>query len=227
MLPFYSPPTNRICDAASLIYRIIVNNILFLRQRPVLFMFEQYNERGEREYDIYSRLLKDRIIFITGRIDDHLSSSVIAQMLFLESQNPEKDIYLYICSPGGSINAGMAIYDTMQFIKPDVSTFCVGTAASMAAILLLAGTKGKRFALPHSEVMIHQPLGGYAGQASDVAIRAKNLLQAREDMYDVIVKHTGQKRDKVAADTDRDNYMTAAQALSYGIIDKVMTGREE
>ena len=187
----------------------------------------EQNERGEREYDIYSRLLKDRIIFITGRIDDQVSSSVIAQMLFLESQNPEKDIYLYICSPGGSINAGMAIYDTMQFIKPDVSTFCVGTAASMAAILLLAGTKGKRFALPHSEVMIHQPLGGYAGQASDVAIRAKNLLQAREDMYDVIVKHTGQKRDKVAADTDRDNYMTAAQALSYGIIDKVMTGREE
>ena len=187
----------------------------------------EQNERGEREYDIYSRLLKDRIIFITGGIDDHVSSSVIAQLLFLESQNPEKDIYIYINSPGGSINAGMAIYDTMQFIKPDVSTFCVGTAASMAAILLLAGTKGKRFALPHSEVMIHQPLGGYAGQASDVAIRAKNLLQAREDMYDVIVKHTGQKRDKVAADTDRDNYMTAAQALSYGIIDKVMTGREE
>ena len=148
-------------------------------------------------------------------------------MLFLESQDPDKDIFLYINSPGGSVTAGMAIYDTMQFVKPDVSTFCVGTAASMAAILLLAGTAGKRYALPHSEVMIHQPLGGFAGQASDVAIRANNLLQAREDMYDVIVKHTGQERDKVAADTDRDNFMTAAQALSYGIIDKVMTSREE
>lgn len=193
---------------------------------PIPSVIEQ-DERGERGYDIYSRLLKDRIIFITGSIDDQVSSSVIAQLLFLESQNPEKDIYLYINSPGGSVTAGMAIYDTMQFIKPDVSTFCVGTAASMAAILLLAGTKGKRFALPHSEVMIHQPLGGFVGQVSDVAIRANNLLQAREDMYDVIVKHTGQERDKVAADTDRDNFMTAAQALSYGIIDKVMTSREE
>lgn len=185
------------------------------------------DERGERGYDIYSRLLKDRIIFITGAIDDYMSSCVIAQLLFLESQDPDKDIFLYINSPGGSVTAGMAIYDTMQFVKPDVSTFCVGTAASMAAILLLAGTAGKRYALPHSEVMIHQPLGGFAGQASDVAIRANNLLQAREDMYDVIVKHTGQERDKVAADTDRDNFMTAAQALSYGIIDKVMTSREE
>ena len=193
---------------------------------PIPSVIEQ-DERGERGYDIYSRLLKDRIIFITGSIDDQVSSSVIAQLLFLESQNPEKDIYLYINSPGGSVTAGMAIYDTMQFIKPDVSTFCVGTAASMAAILLLAGTKGKRFALPHSEVMIHQPLGGFVGQVSDVAIRANNLLQAREDMYDVIVKHTGQEREKVAADTDRDNFMTAAQALSYGIIDKVMTSREE
>jgi len=193
---------------------------------PIPCVFEQ-DERGEREYGIYSRLLKDRIIFVTGGIDDQVSSTVIAQLLFLESQDPGKDITLYINSPGGSVTAGMAIYDTMQFIKPDVATICVGMAASMASILLMAGAKGKRFALPHSEVMIHQPLGGFAGQASDVAIRAKNLLQAREDMYDVIVKHTGQKREKVAADTDRDNFMTAAQALSYGIIDKVMTGREE
>ena len=181
---------------------------------------------GERSYDIFSRLLSDRIIFLTGPIDDATANVVIAQMLFLESANPDKDIHLYINSPGGSVTAGMAIYDTMQYIKPDVSTICIGSAASMASILLMAGTKGKRFALPHSEVMLHQPLGGCSGQASDIAIHAKNILRIREEMYDVIVSHTGQEREKVIADTDRDNYLTAHQALEYGIIDSVVSERE-
>ena len=181
---------------------------------------------GERSYDIFSRLLSDRIIFLTGPIDDATANVVIAQMLFLESANPDKDIHLYINSPGGSVTAGMAIYDTMQYIKPDVSTICIGSAASMASILLMAGTKGKRFALPHSEVMLHQPLGGCSGQASDIAIHAKNILRIREEMYDVIVSHTGQEREKVIADTDRDNYLTAYQALEYGIIDSVVSERE-
>ena len=190
----------------------------------VPFVIEQ-DRNSERSYDIFSRLLKDRIIFLTGPIDDATANVVIAQMLFLESDNPDKDIYLYINSPGGSVTAGMAIYDTMQYIKPDVSTICIGSAASMASILLMAGTKGKRFALPHSEVMLHQPLGGYSGQASDVAIHAKNILRIREEMYDVIVSHTGQEREKVIADTDRDNYLTAHQALEYGIIDSVVSER--
>lgn len=190
----------------------------------VPFVIEQ-DRNSERSYDIFSRLLKDRIIFLTGPIDDATANVVIAQMLFLESDNPDKDIYLYINSPGGSVTAGMAIYDTMQYIKPDVSTICIGSAASMASILLMAGTKGKRFALPHSEVMLHQPLGGYSGQASDIAIHAKNILRIREEMYDVIVSHTGQEREKVIADTDRDNYLTAHQALEYGIIDSVVSER--
>ena len=190
----------------------------------VPFVIEQ-DRNSERSYDIFSRLLKDRIIFLTGPIDDATANVVIAQMLFLESDNPDKDIYLYINSPGGSVTAGMAIYDTMQYIKPDVSTICIGSAASMASILLMAGTKGKRFALPHSEVMLHQPLGGYSGQASDIAIHAKNILRIREEMYDVIVSHTGQEREKVIADTDRDNYLTAQQALEYGIIDSVVSER--
>ena len=168
----------------------------------------EQNNRGERSYDIYSRLLKDRIVFLTGPITDEV--------------NPDKDIHLYINSPGGSVTAGMAIYDTMQYIKPDVSTICVGLAASMASILLMAGKKGKRYALPHSEVMIHQPLGGYEGQASDIAIHAKNILRIREEMYDVIVKHTGKTKEAVAADTDRDNFLTAKEALAYGIIDQVV-----
>ncbi len=190
----------------------------------VPFVIEQ-DRNSERSYDIFSRLLKDRIIFLTGPIDDATANVVIAQMLFLESDNPDKDIYLYINSPGGSVTAGMAIYDTMQYIKPDVSTICIGSAASMASILLMAGAKGKRFALPHSEVMLHQPLGGCSGQASDIAIHAKNILRIREEMYDVIVSHTGQEREKVIADTDRDNYLTAHQALEYGIIDSVVSER--
>jgi len=193
---------------------------------PYIPIVVEQNARGERACDIFSRLLKDRIIFLTGPITDAVANVVIAQMLFLESENPDKDIHLYINSPGGSITAGMAIYDTMQYIKPDVSTICVGMAASMASILLMAGTQGKRFALPHSEVMIHQPLGGYEGQASDIEIHAKNILRAREAMYDVIVDHTGQYREKVIADTDRDNYLTASQALAYGIIDKVVSNRD-
>lgn len=182
----------------------------------------EQNNRGERSYDIYSRLLKDRIVFLTGPITDEVANVVIAQLLFLESENPDKDIHLYINSPGGSVTAGMAIYDTIQYIKPDVSTICVGLAASMASILLMAGKKGKRYALPHSEVMIHQPLGGYEGQASDIAIHAKNILRIREEMYDVIVKHTGKEKEDVAADTDRDNFLTAKEALAYGIIDQVV-----
>ena len=174
----------------------------------------EQNNRGERSYDIYSRLLKDRIVFLTGPITDEVANVVIAQLLFLESENPDKDIHLYINSPG--------IYDTMQYIKPDVSTICVGLAASMASILLMAGKKGKRYALPHSEVMIHQPLGGYEGQASDIAIHAKNILRIREEMYDVIVKHTGKTKEAVAADTDRDNFLTAKEAMAYGIIDQVV-----
>ena len=189
--------------------------------RYVPIVVEQ-NNRGERSYDIYSRLLKDRIVFLTGPITDEVANVVIAQLLFLESENPDKDIHLYINSPGGSVTAGMAIYDTMQYIKPDVSTICVGLAASMASILLMAGKKGKRYALPHSEVMIHQPLGGYEGQASDIAIHAKNILRIREEMYDVIVKHTGKTKEAVAADTDRDNFLTAKEAMAYGIIDQVV-----
>lgn len=187
----------------------------------------EQNARGERSYDIYSRLLKDRIIFLTGPIDDNTANVVIAQLLFLESENPDKDIHLYINSPGGSVSAGMAIYDTMQYIKPDVSTICVGLAASMASILLMAGAKGKRFALPHSEVMIHQPLGGFEGQESDIAIHAKNILRVRDEMYNVMVKHTGQPKEKVAADTDRDNFMTSAEAKAYGIIDDVVEAKPE
>ena len=183
--------------------------------------------RGEYSSDIFSRLLKDRIIFLTGEITDAMANVVIAQMLFLESQNPDKEISLYINSPGGSVTAGMAIYDTMQYIKPDVVTICIGVAASMASVLLMAGTKGKRFSLPHSEIMIHQPLGGFAGQVSDIEIHTKNILRIREEMYDVIVAHTGQDREKVMADTDRDNFLTAHQALAYGIIDKVVSDRKE
>ena len=189
--------------------------------RTIPFVVDQ-SKHGERLYDIYSRLLKDRIIFLTGPVTDEVADVVIAQMLFLESENPEKDIHLYINSPGGSVTAGMAIYDTMQYIKPDVSTICIGEAASMASILLMSGSKGKRFALPHSEIMIHQPLGGFEGQASDIAIHAKNILRIREEMYDVIVKHTGKTKKVVTVDTDRDNFLTAKESLEYGIIDKII-----
>jgi ATP-dependent Clp protease protease subunit len=183
----------------------------------------EQSRNGERSYDIYSRLLKDRIIFLTGEIDDNTANVVIAQLLFLESENPDKDIHLYINSPGGSVTAGMAIYDTMQYIKPDVSTICVGMAASMASVLLMAGTKGKRFALPYSTVLIHQPLGGVSGQASDIAIHAKEILRVREDLYEVMSKHTGQTKEKIAADTNRDNFLTSKEAKAYGIIDEVIT----
>lgn len=183
----------------------------------------EQSRNGERSYDIYSRLLKDRIIFLTGEIDDNTANVVIAQLLFLESENPDKDIHLYINSPGGSVSAGMAIYDTMQYIKPDVSTICVGMAASMASVLLMAGTKGKRFALPYSTVLIHQPLGGVQGQASDIAIHAKEILRVRENLYEVMAKHTGQTKEKIAADTNRDNFLTSVEAKAYGIIDEVIT----
>ncbi|MBR6012731.1 MAG: ATP-dependent Clp endopeptidase proteolytic subunit ClpP [Selenomonadaceae bacterium] len=178
---------------------------------------------GERAYDIYSRLLKDRIIFLGGMINDDLANSVVAQMLFLESQDPDKDIHLYINSPGGVVTAGLAIYDTMQYIKPNVSTICIGQAASMGSLLLTAGTKGKRFALPLARIMIHQPLGGASGQSTDIQIQAKEILRLREVGNDILCKHTGQPREKVVADTERDNFMTAEDAKIYGLIDDVIS----
>lgn len=192
---------------------------------PYMPYVVEKHANGERSYDVFSRLLKDRIIFLTGEITEVTADVVIAQMLFLESQDPDKDISLYINSPGGSVTDGMAIYDTMQFIKPDVSTICFGMAASMASILLMSGAKGKRFALPHAEVMIHQPLGGTVGQASDIEIHAKHILRTREEMYKVIMLHTGQPREKIVADTDRDTYLTAAEAKAYGIIDGIVDKR--
>ncbi len=178
---------------------------------------------GERAYDIYSRLLKDRIIFLGGPISDDVANSIVAQMLFLESEDPEKDIHLYINSPGGVVTAGLAIYDTMQYIKPDVSTICIGQAASMGSLLLTAGTKGKRFALPLARIMIHQPLGGASGQSTDIQIQAREILRLREVGNDILCKHTGQPREKVVADTERDNFMTAQDAKDYGLIDDVIT----
>ena len=178
---------------------------------------------GERAYDIYSRLLKDRIVFLGGPINDDVANSVVAQMLFLESEDPDKDIHLYINSPGGVVTAGLAIYDTMQYIKPDVSTICIGQAASMGSLLLTAGAKGKRFALPLARIMIHQPLGGASGQSTDIQIQAKEILRLREVGNDILCKHTGQPREKVMADTERDNFMTAEDAKAYGLIDEVIT----
>ncbi|MCQ6560835.1 ATP-dependent Clp endopeptidase proteolytic subunit ClpP [Paenibacillus mendelii] len=188
----------------------------------VPIVVEQTN-RGERSYDIYSRLLKDRIIFLGSAIDDDVANSIIAQLLFLAADDPEKDIHLYINSPGGSVTAGMGIYDTMQFIKPDVSTICVGLAASMGSLLLTAGAKGKRFALPNSEVMIHQPLGGVRGQASDIKIHADWILKTKQKLNQILVDRTGQPYEKVDRDTDRDYFMSAEEALNYGLIDKVVT----
>lgn len=188
----------------------------------VPIVVEQSN-RGERSYDIYSRLLKDRIVFITGEIDDTMANLVIAQLLFLESEDPDKDIHLYINSPGGSVSAGLAIYDTMQYIKPDVSTICMGMAASMASVLLAAGAPGKRFALPYSRVMIHQPLGGVQGQASEIEITAREILRLRDEMNGILASHTGQTKEKIAQDTDRDNYMSSQQAKEYGLIDEVVS----
>ena len=186
-------------------------------------MVVERSNRGERSYDIYSRLLKDRIVFIGGPIDDNVANVVVAQLLFLESEDPDKDIHLYINSPGGVVTAGLAIYDTMQYIKPDVSTICIGQAASMGSLLLTAGAKGKRFALPLARIMIHQPLGGAQGQSTDIQIQAKEILRLREVGNDILVKHTGQSRDKVVADTERDNFMSAEEAKAYGLIDEVIT----
>jgi ATP-dependent Clp protease, protease subunit len=187
----------------------------------------EQTSRGERSYDIYSRLLKERVIFIVGGIDDYIANVVVAQLLFLESDNPDKDVSLYINSPGGVVSAGLAIYDTMQFIKPDVSTICIGQAASMGAVLLAGGAKGKRYVLPHSRVMIHQPLGGFQGQAADMEIHAREMLETRDRLNHILAKHTGQTVEKIKTDTDRDNFMDGAEAIAYGLIDKVLEKRPE
>jgi len=187
----------------------------------------EQTSRGERSYDIYSRLLKDRIIFIGSQVEDHMANLIIAQLLFLESDEPDQDIYLYINSPGGVVSSGLAIYDTMQYIKPDVQTICLGQAASMGALLLTAGAKGKRFALPNSRVMIHQPSGGFQGQSTDIQIQAQEISKIRSTLDDILAKHTGQKKDKVRVDTERDNFMTGEEAKEYGIIDTVITNRSE
>ncbi|KTD32982.1 ATP-dependent Clp protease proteolytic subunit [Legionella nautarum] len=189
-------------------------------------MVIEQTSRGERSYDIYSRLLKERIIFLLGEVEDHMANLVVAQLLFLESENPEKDISLYINSPGGVVTAGLAIYDTMQFIKPDVSTLCIGQAASAAALLLCAGADGKRFCLPNSRVMIHQPLGGYRGQATDIEIHARETLAVRERLNSIMAKHTKKTSDQIMRDTERDNFMSANQACEYGLIDRVLHDRE-
>ena len=188
-------------------------------------MVVEQTARGERSYDIYSRLLKDRVIFMTGQVEDHMANLIVAQMLYLESENPDKDIHLYINSPGGSVIAGLSIYDTMQFIQPNVSTMCIGQAASMGAMLLAGGAKGKRYALPHSRLMIHQPSGGAQGQASDIEIQANEIIKMRENLNILLSKHTGQEVETIARDTERDHYMSAEQALEYGLVDKIIETR--
>lgn len=201
------------------------NKLIEPQDSGLVPMVVETSGRGERAYDIYSRLLKERVIFLVGPINDHVANLVVAQLLFLESENPEKDIHLYINSPGGSISAGMAIYDTMQFIKPQVSTLCIGMAASMGAFLLQAGAKGKRFALPNSTVMIHQPLGGFQGQATDIEIHAKYILSLREQLYKLMAQHTGRTVEEIARDSERDNFLPAQAALEYGLIDQVLDKR--
>ena len=188
-------------------------------------MVIEQSARGERAYDIYSRLLKERVIFVVGPVEDHMANLIVAQLLFLESENPDKDIHLYINSPGGSVTAGMAIYDTMQFIKSSVSTMCIGQAASMGAVLLAGGEKGKRYCLPHSRIMIHQPLGGFQGQATDIEIHAREILLVREKLNQILADHTGQSLDKISQDTDRDNFMSSDDAMAYGLIDEVLSSR--
>jgi ATP-dependent Clp protease protease subunit len=190
-------------------------------------MVVEQTARGERAYDIYSRLLKERVIFCVGPVEDHMANLIVAQLLFLESENPDKDIHLYINSPGGSVTAGLAIYDTMQFIRPNVSTMCIGQAASMGALLLAGGEKGKRYCLPHSRVMIHQPLGGYQGQATDIEIHAREILLIRDKLNRILAHHTGQPLEKIANDTERDNFMSAEESVSYGLIDQVLERRPE
>jgi ATP-dependent Clp protease protease subunit len=190
-------------------------------------MVVEQTARGERAYDIYSRLLKERVIFVVGPIEDYMANLVVAQLLFLESENPDKDVSIYINSPGGSVSAGLAIYDTMQFIKPDIATLCVGQAASMGAVLLAGGAKGKRYCLPHSRIMIHQPLGGFQGQATDVEIHAREILKVRERLNQLLAKHTGQAVEKISVDTERDNFMGGEDSVAYGLIDKVLTSRAD
>ena len=197
-------------------------DIRALNQVPIVV---EQSARGERAYDIYSRLLKERVVFLCGPVDDLVSNIVVAQLLFLESENPDKDIHLYINSPGGMVTAGLAVYDTMQFVKPDVSTMCIGQAASMGALLLAGGAKGKRYCLPHSRMMIYQPLGGFQGQASDIDIHAKEILRTRERLNDLLASHTGQPVERVRADTDRDRFMEAGEAREYGLIDEVLEAR--
>ncbi len=181
--------------------------------------------RGERAYDIYSRMLKERVIFLVGPVEDHMANLVVAQLLYLESENPDKDIHLYINSPGGAVNSGLAIYDTMQFIKPDISTVCIGQAASMGAVLLAGGASGKRFCLPHTRIMIHQPLGGYQGQATDIEIHAREILRVREELNNILARHTGRSLEQIQEDTERDNFMNGGEAKDYGLIDKVISQR--
>ncbi len=197
------------------------------RSQGLIPMVVEQSARGERAYDIYSRLLKERVIFIVGAIEDHMANLIVAQLLFLESENPDKDIHLYINSPGGSVTAGLAIYDTMQFVRPHVSTMCIGQAASMGALLLAAGEHGKRYSLPHSRTMIHQPLGGYQGQATDIEIHAREILTVRERLNGILAKHTGQSLERIADDTERDNFMSAGESVEYGLIDKVLDQRTE
>jgi len=190
-------------------------------------MVIEQSGRGERAYDIYSRLLKERVVFLVGPVNDASANLIVAQLLFLESENPDKDIYFYINSPGGSVSAGLAIYDTMQFVKPDVSTLCIGQAASMGALLLTAGAKGKRFCLPNSRVMIHQPMGGFQGQASDIEIHAKEILFLKAKLNEILAKHTGQKVERIERDTDRDNFLAGEAAVEYGLVDRVLTSRSD
>lgn len=202
------------------------NGELYNASGLVPIVVEQ-TSRGERSYDIYSRLLKERIIFLVGEVEDHMANLIVAQMLFLESENPDKDIYLYINSPGGVVTAGLAIYDTMQFIKPDVSTLCIGQAASAAALLLASGSPGKRFCLPHSRVMIHQPLGGYRGQATDIEIHAKETRLIRDKLDNILATHTGRTPEEIHRDTERDNFMGPEEAISYGLVDTMLSSRSD
>ncbi|WP_338518171.1 ATP-dependent Clp endopeptidase proteolytic subunit ClpP [Alteromonas gracilis] len=204
-----------------------MTNTPFDPMNALVPMVVEQTSKGERSYDIYSRLLKENVIFLVGQVEDHMANLIVAQMLFLEAENPEKDIFLYINSPGGSVTAGMAIYDTMNFIKPDVSTVCMGQAASMGAFLLSAGAKGKRYCLPNSRVMIHQPLGGFQGQASDFEIHAKEILSIKEKLNRLMADHTGQDYEKVARDTDRDNFLSATEAQEYGLVDQVLANRSD
>ena len=202
------------------------SNMEETRDLGLIPMVIEQSGRGERAYDIYSRLLKERVVFLVGPVTEVTANLIVAQLLFLESENPDKDIFFYINSPGGSVSAGLAVYDTMQFVKPDVSTLCIGQAASMGALLLAAGDKDKRFILPNSRVMIHQPMGGFSGQASDVEIHAREILFLRGRLNEILAKHTGKSVDTIAKDTDRDNFLSAEDAVKYGIVDKVLTSRE-